>query len=207
MASLKVALKGFPELERIHQEAVKRAEEERQELQRALKVGENESVAVAIAKKMESRQRILESSHQQRINERELYTLRATRDSVVSRIYVREGDVVRAGSDIVRLVSETSNRIEGFLPETHVAEIVSGQKMRVLARNGRKKYIAKVLSISPEIQTLPGRASPLVGQQIRGRRVLFEILDTDHGMLPGEAVKIRPLQAGLFGKSSEEKDK
>lgn len=193
VASLKIALDGFKELERIHNREVKRAEEERLELQRALRVKEGESVAVAIARKMEARQHILEQSHTLRMKERERYTLRASRDSVVSRIYAQQGDVVNAGSDLVRLVSEVSSHIEGFLPEAHTTEISVGQIMRVLASNGREKYTAKVLSISPDIQSLPGRASPIVGQSIRGRRVLFELMETDHAMVPGETVKIRPL--------------
>jgi HlyD family secretion protein len=117
--------------------------------------------------------------------------LKASRDGVVSRILLRPGDVVPAGTPIVRIVSPSSNRIYGFIPEPRPAyHLHVGDTALVWRRaHGDRKFRAVVTAIEPEFDPLPGRVSPIQGQPLRGRRVVVDLLEP-HDLVPGETVQL-----------------
>lgn len=190
VAALEQAVLTYPALEQSNMAHLESVIAERKNLQHAMRLKDSEDVMAAIAVKMEARRKILESSMMHRQTQRDSYTLRATRDGVVSRVFNRPGDIIQTGQEIVRLVSETSGQICGFLPEVYLSDLVVGQKTRIYRMSGfKEQYTATVVSIAPEIQALPSRVSIVRGQTMRGRRVILEV-EGENNMLPGETVRI-----------------
>jgi multidrug resistance efflux pump len=138
---------------------------------------------------------------------RRRYTLRAGAAGCVSRVLHQPGDVVSAGQPIVRLVVRGSHRVIGFLPETNARDLTLGMEVFITKRRGGGHSIpATVTALGPEILGLPGRISPIPGQTVRGRRVVFTP-GTQIDLLPGEAVSVRvvvPWREWLFGRRATE---
>lgn len=140
----------------------------------------------------------------------EACSLRARKDCTVSRIYFYPGDIVTEGEPIVASVVSGEPRIIGFLSEYSARDVEVGMKAYLTPVSGHGAVIeARVHAITPEIYTLPQRASPIMGQMSRGRRVVLTT-GPDSGLLPGEGVEIhihRPWTTrvlwGLFGKKSK----
>lgn len=167
--------------------------EQRAEVAEWLKSGETGTTTEAITRKMEARQAIYQASLTQQELRKSLYTLRANRDGVVSRVYAEPGDVVDAGDIIVRIVLSKATHVEGFLPENFISDIHVGQTFHITRVSGRtQRHAAKVLSISPEVTTLPGRISPINAQPLHGRRVMLA-LEGETDLIPGENVNIQRL--------------
>lgn len=123
---------------------------------------------------------------------RDRYTLRAQRDGVILRIDHQPGDVVQTGVPIVSILVDGPIRIVGFLPENNISAITVGTPAKIyptvsLGEVGVIK--ARVAQISPAVYSLPGRASPIRGQTVRGRRVTFD-LEEQVALVPGETVSI-----------------
>jgi multidrug resistance efflux pump len=216
IAALEKSVEESPKVVAVHQQTVTHARERLAEARRWLRLEEGEDASAAIARKMEARGAIFELTR--RMGELQLSTcsLKATRDGIVSRIFHEEGDVVPAGEPILRLVAPTSMRIIGFLPEQYVGDLQVGRRGVARPHSGNGANVPVVIeSISPEVSALPGRVSPIRGQSIRGRRVVFSILDENHGLVPGQTVRIHDAEAegigarlrrwvtGLFSTSSE----
>ncbi|MFC1497195.1 HlyD family secretion protein [Verrucomicrobiota bacterium] len=196
IAALEKTVFAYLDLVKLHEKHLKKAQLERKDLQDALQVDEGEAINKAIQRKMKARLEILEIGMEREKIKRDSYILRATRDGIVSRIFHAPGDVVNAGDPILRLVSEKSNHVAGFLPENFVAEFKSGQKANVYRQNRKGGPIEAVVeSVAPEVQSLPGRISPIRGTPVRGRRVLLT-LTSSHDFIPGETVLIRKYAAG-----------
>ena len=124
--------------------------------------------------------------------QREQYSLRAAKDGIVSEIFYSTGDVVNAGEPVMRLVSENSDRVVGFLPEIHIGRMFVGQETRISRRAAHGRSIPAIVeSISPDVRALPGRISPIGGQTLRGRRVVLRITDPEAHLIPGETVRIQ----------------
>ena len=193
IAALEQSVSSYQAIEQVNKERLQSVLSERKNLQRALRLQDGEDVMEAIVVKMDARRKILESNMKHRQAQKESYTLRATRDGVVSRIYGEPGDVINLGQEIVRLVTEKSTHIIGFLPEVNLGDLAVGQKTRVYRKSGSKNvYSAVVVSIAPEIQALPARVTVIKGQSIRGRRIILQI-EGEHDMVPGETVRITVL--------------
>ena len=155
----------------------------------SLEIEGDASVLETIRKRANAQREVLRASLDKRLLEKDTYVLKARRDGIVSRIFSRPGDVVGAGDAILRLVSEQSNAVEGFLPEHSVASLLIGQEVSVLRATGTEGCLATVTAVAPEIQTLPGRISPIRNQSLRGRRIMFAI-NGAHSLIPGETVRI-----------------
>ena len=122
---------------------------------------------------------------------RKLYTLRSHLDGVVSQVGVIVGEVVDAGEVIVTVVSQSSNTIVGFLPESNAHTIKIGNTAyisRPFLQAG-EVIEGEVIAIGPEIMGLPGRVSPIPGQTMRGRRLLIHPKENAN-FIPGESVDI-----------------
>lgn len=136
---------------------------------------------------------------------RDRYTLRAQRDGVVSSIEQQPGDVVQPGIPIVSILVDGPSRIEGFLPENNLSAIAMGTPANVYPTVSMRQVgviRARVVQISPAVYSLPGRASPIRGQVVRGRRVTFA-LDEEVDLVPGETVSIE-IESSLFESPSLE---
>jgi membrane fusion protein, multidrug efflux system len=183
-------------LEKLEQRAIA-AQQRQTEAEEWLKADETGTTAEAINRKLDARREIYEASFVQQELRKSLYTLRANRDGVVSRIYAEPGDVVDAGEVVVRIVLSSATHVEGFLPENFISDIRIGQTFHVTRVSGRtSRHAAKVLSIAPEVTTLPGRISPINAQPLHGRRVLLE-LQGETDLIPGENVNIQRLNEVL----------
>lgn len=195
IAGREVSLAGYAAVREIHLRRLEEARQGRARLLATLGLEDSQDVTGRLAQKMEDHTKVLQSSHDRRMIQKENYTLCAAHDGIVSRIYARPGDVIRAGEQIMRLVSDSSEYIQGFLPEEHLSVLHIGQKARVVRRTGGEEYEAEVTSIAPEIQSLPSRVSPIRNLPLRGRRILLT-LEGEHDLIPGETVTIVPTRNG-----------
>ncbi len=192
LAALEQSVGAYPGMVETAKERLQQATAKRAYLDVLLQVEKDEGIMEAIARKTEARTRIMDSGRQKRALQKDSYILRATRDGIVSRVFYNPGDVVPAGQVIMRVVSEDAEYVWGFLPEAHIATLRTGQEALVFRQQGDSQGIkAVVASITPEIQALPGRVSPIRAQPLRGLRVRLKLTEP-HTMIPGETVKILP---------------
>ncbi len=120
----------------------------------------------------------------------ENYTLRAQADGIVSRIYHSPGDVVQTGDPVLAAVIKQLPTVVGFLSEYNARDVAIGMETYLTPISRRGVIIrAKVISLTPEVFALPGRANPLPSQSYRGRRVILEP-EAGATLLPGEEVQI-----------------
>lgn len=116
--------------------------------------------------------------------------IRAREAGIVSRIYFYPGTTVPEGAPIVSSVVTAEPRVIGFLSEYNARDVEVGMKAFLTPVSGHGPVVeAQVEAITPEIYTLPERASPIMGQLSRGRRVMLSV-QSDSGLLPGEGVEI-----------------
>ena len=120
------------------------------------------------------------------------------RDMLI-RVEQQPGDVVQPGIPIVSILVDGPSRIEGFLPESNLSSIAVGTPANIYPTVSMRDVgviTGSVTQISPAVYSLPGRASPIRGQVVRGRRVTFE-LDEQVELVPGETVSIE-IESSLF---------
>jgi len=118
-------------------------------------------------------------------------TLRAQAAGIVSRLYHSSGDVVQAGDPILSSVINQEPTVVGFLSEYNARDVSVGMDTYLTPVSGRGAVVrAKVVSLTPDVFALPGRANPLPSQSYRGRRVLLKPED-GCTLLPGEEVQIQ----------------
>jgi multidrug resistance efflux pump len=189
IAALEQAISACPALIQVQTRRLEQANKTRNDVNVWLRVGESKDVGAAIREKAKAVLVIAESMRKQINLRRENYALRATRDGVVSMILHAPGDIVAAGDPVLRVIP-LSDSVVGFLPEIKLGELTVGQRVLIHRMSGRgSTFGAVVESIGPEVQTLPGRISPIRGQPVRGRRVILK-LQGAHDFIPGETVKI-----------------
>lgn len=121
---------------------------------------------------------------------KEHYVLRALNAGTVSRLLYQPGAVVPAAAPVCSTVVSGTRRVIAYVPEWLVHQIGLGTKGRVTQALRRDLQIeGTVTTIGPEIATLPGVASPIAGQSVRGRRIALQLTSTEN-LLPGETVAI-----------------
>jgi len=191
IAGLREEIAAYPAMIAVEQQRLAEAVEARRELYESLQLRDGETIRQALQRRAEDQQAIFHAQRETAMARRETYALRAGRAGVVSRIFHHAGHIVPAGEPILRLVTQESNLVIGFLPETYQASLAQNQPAYVW-RQGRSgvHYDARVVAVAPEIDTFPQRLSPLRTELLRGRRVIFELLG-DHNLVPGETVQIR----------------
>ncbi len=92
---------------------------------------------------------------------------------------------------VLSIVEPSSDDVIVFLPEGQARLLTNNMCMYVQRSDDpRAEFIAKVVSLAPEIFALPNRVSPMSNQTIRGRRVLIRLTEA-HDFIPGETVRVR----------------
>lgn len=211
IAALEEGQASTPSIIQSLEQALDEARTNRKELDEWLRIKEDETISSAIRAKLEARSDILANSLEQRRQQLANYTLRANRGGVVSRVLHTPGDVVPAGDEILRIVSPQATHVVGFLPEHHVHDLEIGDKLTASRRQGasRAPVTIRVETVAPEVESMPGRLSPIRGTPLRGRRVHFRI-EGDTDLLPGETVQVYKRTANvldaILGKSRGEDD-
>lgn len=197
IAALEQTAETFPELLAIYKRRVDESRRELDNMRQWMQVGKDEVSYQAAGKRREMWLSVLESARRQRKLQRESYTLRATADGEVSRLLFEPGDVVPAGSPVVRVVNSGSEFVEGFLLEGHPVSVVVGQPVRVWRGTDRRTLVpAVVSSVSAEVETFPGRVSPIRGQVLRGRLLMIRLM-APHDFIPGETVQVELVRPGV----------
>jgi len=199
IAALERSVAALPELLVSHRQRLADARRQAEDTKKWIRMREGQDVSEAIAATMEARNASIEATRKMLLRRKEHFTLRATRDGVVSTILEQPGNVINAGQPILTLIAEHPQHVIGFLPEVHVTDLTVGERAYVWRGNrvGRR-VAAVVVSVSPDVQALPGRVSPIQGQALRGRRVLLK-LEGPHDFIPGETVEIHEAGAGFSG--------
>ena len=124
---------------------------------------------------------------------REEYSLRTRGGGVVVDLNIRPGDVIQPAIPAATLLLPGQKRIIGFLPESNANTLQVGQTATIqptVTKLNGEKLVAEVTSVSPGVFSLPGRVSPIPGQAVRGQRVVFELVNSNVELLPGESVTI-----------------
>ena len=189
IAALAETLAANPALIKVEERRLELAKKERDDMKVWLRVDAGQEVSAAIQDKEKARGAIADAQRDLLDLRRKNFTLRATRDGTVSTIMHNPGDIVAAGDPVLQVIP-LSDAVAGFLPEIQLGELTVGQRMLIKRMSGRGTSVGAVVeSIGPEVQTLPGRISPIRGQPLRGRRVMLK-LDALHDFIPGETVKI-----------------
>jgi multidrug resistance efflux pump len=189
IAALAETLAANPALIKVEERRLELAKKERDDMKVWLRVDAGQEVSAAIQGKEKARGAIADAQRDLLELRRKNFTLRATRDGTVSTILHNPGDIVAAGDPVLQVIPLSAS-VVGFLPEIQLGELTVGQRMLIKRMSGRGTSVGAVVeSIGPEVQTLPGRISPIRGQPLRGRRVMLK-LDALHDFIPGETVKI-----------------
>ena len=118
----------------------------------------------------------------------------AKSSGVVSRIQYAVGDVVPAGTPIIRITADSDISIVGMLRPHQTALVREGMTLSVVNpfRTTYKRYLAEVTRIEPEVLDLTDPFVPASRNRFptRGRRVILTLHDSDHDFIPGESVTI-----------------
>jgi len=132
------------------------------------------------------------------------YTLRAANDGTVNQIFHQRGEIVAAGSPILKLIIEEydeagkpTKTVQGLLPEKFAHYAKKGAEATVypiIAPDAVVKM--EVVSVTPHMVTVPDQASALPNSIQRGRVILLrpmagEPQDRIDQLLHGESVVIR----------------
>ncbi|MDD3605051.1 MAG: HlyD family efflux transporter periplasmic adaptor subunit [Kiritimatiellae bacterium] len=191
IAALEVMVKMYPDLITVAEEREASALRDREQLIKWIRPQDGEDVAGAASRKLQDMQALLDAVRDLQQRKLRFYELKATKDSVVSAIFNEPGEVIAAGAPVIRLVQEKPSRVIGFLPEAHVASMREGQEAWVWRKSVRRHLVSAVVeTVSPEVDALPGRVSPIRAATVRGRRVVLR-LTGEHDFIPGESVQIR----------------
>lgn len=194
IAALEEAVESYPGLIDIHERRLSATRKNRSIMKELLLAGHphDADLLTVISGYRSRNERLFGTFDARHALQRQQYSLRATGDRVVSEIFYRAGDVVNAGEPVMRLVSEVSDHVVGFLPEIHIGHMFVGQETKISRRAADGTSLSAVVeSISPDVRALPGRISPIGGQTLRGRRVVLRITDSGAHLIPGETVNIQ----------------
>lgn len=201
IAALGKSLAATPQLIAAYQQAWDEATRHEGLMQAWLRTDGSHPLAAAVSNKTESSTAILEAQRDVVLRRKEAYTLRASRDGVVGRLFVQPGNAVAAGIPVLNVVDIHPRRVIGFLPEAHPVNLTAGEQALVWRQNGGGRAVqAVVASVEPMVEALPTRISPMQvqsqgGQPLRGRRIIIDLVGT-HDLQPGETVEIRPVPRG-----------
>jgi len=197
IAALKAQTASYPELIKITETRLSDIENGFADLIDSLGIEDAADVRDAIRIRDEFDRKILSAAQENAKLRKEAYTLRATSGGTVSRIFHQPGAVITAGDPVLRVIAKHPKFVIGFLPERNLHSVTNGMCVFVSRRSDRlNRYPATVKSVAPEVDRLPIRTSPILGQTIRGRRLIVEIGD-EHDFIPGESVRIEGVRASL----------
>jgi multidrug resistance efflux pump len=208
LAALEQALAAYPPLIASYESARQNAIKQLETLQNWLRVGASGDVSTAISNKTDSSVAIVAAERNMCMQRRQAYTLKANRSGIIARVYVTPGNVVPAGTPVMSIVEANPRKVIGFLPEFRPGNFAVGQVAMLWRQNEnqsgvvsqRAAYKTIVESVSPVVEALPTRISPMQvqvqgGQPLRGRRIVFR-LPPEHDFTPGETVEIHEIHEG-----------
>jgi len=120
--------------------------------------------------------------------------LRAKSAGRVSRIQYAVGDVVPAGTPILRITADSGITVVGMLRPHQAALVREGMTLAVVLpyRQTYTRYFAEVTGIEPEVLDLTDPFTPISRNRFptRGRRMTLALKNEDHDLIPGESVTI-----------------
>ena len=114
---------------------------------------------------------------------RQRYYLRAGQPGIVAEVRRQPGEVVETGERVIEIITRQSPRILAFMDEADTRPIAVGDIIEVEPAIGGLRLEAEVVAISPNVLTLPDRASPIPNRIVRGRRI---------ELMPLEGVDLAP---------------
>lgn len=118
-------------------------------------------------------------------------TLRSHVDGVVSMLVHHAGDVVSAGSEVVRVTDGRPGRVVVWVPERLALRASAGSAAEVRRQALFTTRIeGRIVEASPEIEEVPLRSRPSPGVPAWGRRIVIEC-PPDSRFLLGEALHVR----------------
>jgi multidrug resistance efflux pump len=118
-------------------------------------------------------------------------TLRSRVDGVVTMILHWEGDVVSAGTEVIRVVTARPGLVISWLPERLSTKISVGDPAELRGAGlFAKRFSGRVENLAPEIEEVPIRARTTSTVPAWGRRV-FIATSPDRPLVPGEALNVR----------------
>lgn len=191
-AALQRSVAMYPELVRALEGQVADASRQARLLADLISLDNEDDPSKAMRKAQLARENLMKEQEELLLRRREMYTLRATRDGMVSRVFFQAGDVVAAGTPVLSVVEQTSDSVVGFLLEGMALNFGLHDRAFVecSSRPGQA-FSAEIVALGPEIVGMPGRVAPIRGLPIRGRRIVLHIAEKEVGLLPGETVNIR----------------
>lgn len=198
--TVQVSPSGLPSLIAGYTKSLADAKASQKSLLDTMGVEDDGDVMAALKRETDAKLALMQQEIDLKKAELEACTLRAAGDGIVSQIFATPGDVIPEGQEVIKIVGMVSDTVIGFLHEVHLSFLNVGDPAYISRETGGNTAVAKVVSISPEIDDLPGRMSALSGQVIRGRRVIFKLRESDvNKFLPGETVNIRSVSPFWFG--------
>jgi multidrug resistance efflux pump len=118
-------------------------------------------------------------------------TVRTRVDGTVTLIVHYEGDVVPAGTEVVRVVSARPGLVIVWLPERIADKVVVGGEAELRGFGlFDRRFGGRVEELGPEIEQVPPRAQVSPNVAAWGRRALIAT-SPEHPLLPGEAFHVR----------------
>jgi multidrug resistance efflux pump len=118
-------------------------------------------------------------------------TVRAHVEGTVSLVLHHEGDVVPAGTELVRIATGRPGRIICWVPERFAQRIEAGRDVTI--REGRflgASFGGRIAEVSPEVEEMPVRARTTSQVPAWGRRIEVESWPP-RPLLLGEALRVR----------------
>jgi multidrug resistance efflux pump len=118
-------------------------------------------------------------------------SVRAHVEGTVSMVLHHEGDVVPAGTELVRISAGRPGRVICWVPERHAQTIEAGhdvhlREMRLFGAS----FGGRIAEVAPEIEEVPLRARTSPAVPAWGRRIEIESWPS-RPLLLGEAVRVR----------------
>ncbi len=193
LAGLEAALGSLPELARLYDSHVRVARELRHDLEHAMTVDDDQTVAQAMERAQAARRAFLDAERDLLLQEAALHELRATREGIVTEVHHLPGAVVQSGEKILRLVEPRPIRVEAFLPESMRGRVQEGDAVRIVRSGSRETFAAKVAFLAPEVRTVRETGGLMPGSPLRAQRVVLHFTEGTPELLAGETVSVRPV--------------
>ncbi|MDD4871582.1 MAG: HlyD family efflux transporter periplasmic adaptor subunit [Kiritimatiellae bacterium] len=203
IAALEKAVALYPQRIEMYEKQLTQAKTYYRNIMEWLGAEEGHPVSEAIRRRLNEEQvrTLINQARAEALLLKDAYKIIAPQDGTVSQIIGREGEVVAADIPILRLVSNSPDRIIAYLAEMQVAQVHVGQQLLVQSMNRRNlaTVLATVESVSAEVHasssllTATGRQVPL-----RAQRIILRINDA-HPFVGGEAVFLHAPLTGFMG--------
>jgi hypothetical protein len=109
----------------------------------------------------------------------------------VSLVLHHEGDVVSAGTEVVRIANARPGLVICWLPERLAGKVATGASVELRGTDlFRGHFAGRVEALAPEIEEVPLRARVSPAVPAWGRRALIAA-SPDRPLIPGEALHVR----------------